>query len=361
MVDALEAKYQTTRRAAVWLQDRLKELREQAALAQRAVVDFKAKNNIVESGGRLMNEQQLAELNSALIQARAQSAEAKARLDRIQKILDSGDPNIADTAAATVTDSLHNDVVTKLRNKYLDYSEKEADWSRRFGPAHLAAVNMRNQMREIRRSILDELHRIAETYKSDFEIAKTREDSVQKSLAEIVAKSQTTNEAQVTLRDLDSSAQTYRALYDNFLQKYMESVQQQSFPVTEAEKSSQRRRGRFSPSSPRYVLILAAAAMGGVILGCGIAVLREISDRTFRTSGQVEQHLQTNCIGVVPAVKEASSPVPPERPPDAVRSRSIIRDHSLLWTVVEFAILGLHRGDARSQSGGGTEQGGEGQ
>ena len=64
MVDALEAKYQTTRRAANWLQDRLKELREQSATAQRAVVDYKAKNNIVESGGRLMNEQQLAELNS---------------------------------------------------------------------------------------------------------------------------------------------------------------------------------------------------------------------------------------------------------------------------------------------------------
>src|SRR6202011_406490 len=30
VVDALEAKYQTTRRAAIWLQDRLKELREQS-------------------------------------------------------------------------------------------------------------------------------------------------------------------------------------------------------------------------------------------------------------------------------------------------------------------------------------------
>ena len=62
MVDALEAKYQTTRRAAIWLQDRLKELREQSANAERAVVDYKTRNNIVDTGGRLMNEQQLAEL-----------------------------------------------------------------------------------------------------------------------------------------------------------------------------------------------------------------------------------------------------------------------------------------------------------
>ena len=67
VVDLLEAKYQTTRRAAIWLQERLKELREQSTIAERAVVDFKAKNNIVDTGGRLMNEQQLAELNSGLI------------------------------------------------------------------------------------------------------------------------------------------------------------------------------------------------------------------------------------------------------------------------------------------------------
>ena len=36
--DKLEAKYQTTRRAAVWLQDRLKELLGQASAAERAVV-----------------------------------------------------------------------------------------------------------------------------------------------------------------------------------------------------------------------------------------------------------------------------------------------------------------------------------
>ena len=67
-VDLLETKYQVTKRASVWLQDRLKELREELTNAERAVVDTKTKNNIVDTGGRLMNEQQLAEYNSELIQ-----------------------------------------------------------------------------------------------------------------------------------------------------------------------------------------------------------------------------------------------------------------------------------------------------
>ena len=90
IVDQLEAKYETTRRAAAWLQDRLQELRGQASTAELAVVDYKTKNNIVDTGGtggRLMSEQQLAELNTTLVQARAQTTEYKARLDRIDEII----------------------------------------------------------------------------------------------------------------------------------------------------------------------------------------------------------------------------------------------------------------------------------
>ena len=80
--------------------------------------------------------------------------------------------------------------------------------------------------------------------------------SVQKSLNQIVAESQTTNEAQITLHSLQSSAETYRALYDSFLQRYMESVQQQSFPVSEARLITQATRP-LTKSSPKPMLILA--------------------------------------------------------------------------------------------------------
>ena len=49
--DQLNAKYQANRRAGDWLQERLQALREQAAAAERAVIEFKAKNNIVAAGG----------------------------------------------------------------------------------------------------------------------------------------------------------------------------------------------------------------------------------------------------------------------------------------------------------------------
>jgi len=298
IVDQLEAKYQATRRASIWLQDRIKELRTQASAAQKAVVDFKTANNIVDTGGRLMNEQQLAEVNSQLIMAHASTAEAKARLDRINDILKQDIPD------ANVADALKNDTIVKLRGQYVDMASKESIWAMKYGSDHLAAVNLRRQMAEIKKNIIDELKRIQESYKSDYDIAVTREESIKSSLANVVSESQLTNQAQVQLRELESNAQSYQAMYDNFLQRYMESVQQQSFPITEARVIS----AATTPlvrSYPKTLIILAAALFGGMLLSFGAAMARESTDKVFRTTGQVESVLGANCIAILPSLNPA--------------------------------------------------------
>lgn len=300
IVDQLEAKYQATRRASVWLQDRIKELRTQASAAQRAVVDFKTANNIVDTGGRLMNEQQLAEVNSQLIMAHAATAEARARLDRLNDILKQEIPD------ASVADALKNDTIVKLRGQYVDMASKESIWAMKYGSDHLAAVNLRRQMAEIKKNIIDELRRIQEAYKSDYDIAVTREESIKSSLANVVSESQLTNQAQIQLREFESTAQSYQAMYDNFLQRYMESVQQQSFPITEARVISAATTPLIK-SAPKTLIVLVGALLGGVLLSFGAALARELTDKVFRTTGQVEEQLGANCVAILPVLGSTSS------------------------------------------------------
>jgi len=330
LVDTLEAKYQATRRASIWLQDRLRELRDQAATAERAVVEYKTKNNIVESGGRLMGDQQLAEINSQLVLARAQMAEAKARLERIEAVLRSGNPE------STVTDALQNAVIVSLRQQLLALTKREAEWSEKYGAGHLAVVNLRNEIAEVRRSILDEVRRIAETYKSDFEIAKARLESIQTSMGDVVTQSQTTNQAQVALRDLESTAQSYRALYDNFLQRYMESVQQQTFPITEARFITQATPPT-GKSHPKPLLILPISLLAGVACGFGVAIIRELIDRVIRTTDQAEKLLGIECITTLPLIKEHSEEPANSKKRDQAKfgPRTIARSREHYWQVID--------------------------
>jgi succinoglycan biosynthesis transport protein ExoP len=298
IVDQLQSKYQATKRASSWLQDRIKELRQQASDADRAVLDYKEKNNIVSVGGtndnpKLLGEQQITELNTQLGQARAQAEEAKARLERINDVLKQDVPD------AAVADSLHSDVITRLRNQYLDLAAKEAIWSDRYGVNHLATVNLRTQMTELRRSIQDELSRIAQSYKSDYEIAKTRAEGLEHNLEGLVANSQVINRDRLGLRDLESTAQVYQTLYNSFLQRYMEAIQQQSFPITEARAISAAAPPDYK-SGPRVLPVLGIAGLIGIVLSFAAAVLREAIDQVFRTAQQVETTLHVNCLAVLP-------------------------------------------------------------
>jgi polysaccharide biosynthesis transport protein len=309
--DELEAKYAAARRATVWLQERAKELESEASAARRAVVEFKTKNNIVivnasdgrlKAGeGRLMNEQQLSEVDSQLVLAQAATAEAKARYDRIREIMTQGLPD------ASVAEALKSEVIIKLRGQYLDLAAREGLYSQRYGPDHLASANLRSQMHEILRSIKDEMQKIEESAKSDYEIAQTRERSMRESLSRAVSQLQMTDQARIQLEDLESAAQTAKTLYDNFLERQMQAIQQQSFPIPEARLIDPAE-PPLSKNHPKTFPVLLLTAATGFVVSFGAAFLRELSDRVFRSSGQVEEILLVKCLALLPKLRAAASP-----------------------------------------------------
>ena len=127
--DGLNAKYQTNRRASDWLQERLQALREQAATAERAVIEFKAKNNLVTTGGTpgsalLMNEKELAEMGDKLTAARAQVSDLQVRLERIEAVRQAyQQDNATALMDENVSEAMTNPIIDGLRSKYLDLDQ----------------------------------------------------------------------------------------------------------------------------------------------------------------------------------------------------------------------------------------------
>ncbi len=339
IAEQLEGKYDSTRRATRWMQGRIEELSQKQALAERAVVDFKKQNNMIMADGKLVNEQHIAELNSQLVVARKQISDAKARLDRIDVVIrdDSSDTK----TGPTVADTLNNPVITQLRTKYFEIVNREANYSRKFGANHLAVVNLREQIRDLRGSILEELKRLREGYLSNYEIAKQEERELEKRLAEAVSRTQSINQAQVPLRELESSAQNYRTTYDDFRQRYTESLQQQSFPISDARILTSASPPS-SKSSPKTALVLILTAAGGLVCGVAVGALRDVMNGSFCTKAQVESALQTACISVVPVVeagkhqtlRDARRAAPDQGLGDGSSSRTILRDQDLIWTAL---------------------------
>ena len=291
----LAARTQSTKLASQWLQDRLIELKVQATDADRVLQNYKSTNNIVDTGRGLLNQQQLSDLDTQLVSARTEIAEAKARLDRIRQIGSDGIPD------ATVTDALNNSVITKLRAQYLDLAARAADLASRLGQGHVTVVRLHEQMDELRKSVRGEEQRIADAYASDYEIAKAREKSLTDSMYKLVGEAGASGQAQVMMRDLESSADTYRNLYNHFLEKFQETIQTQTIPVTDSRIVT-RATPPLYKSSPKSALALAGGIVLGLFMGAGAAIAREMTLDVFRTSNEVEQTTGIRCLGILPIV-----------------------------------------------------------
>ena len=303
--DQLQAKFEATRRASAWLEQRIGELRQQASDAYRTVQDFKSENSIIIGvDGKLASELELDQLGIALAKARADTSQAKAKLDRISRVMeqrtDKESLNIPDPV---VTDALSNPVITRLRQQFLDDQNKESEWTARYGSDHQAARNLRGEMAALQRAIWDEISRIAESYKSELQIAKSQEEAIDKRMTEVFKNSAATRQSQVHLRELETAANSYRGIYETFLSRFTQSVQQQSFPSTEARVVTAAS-PPLSPSSPKIALTLALATLCGLGLGLMSAVAREQLNRRIHTRAEIEKLLGINCLAILPAFKQ---------------------------------------------------------
>ena len=84
--DQAEIRADVARRATSSLSARLGDLRDRVREAETRLQDFRAKNDVLLADGRLLNEQQLSELNEGLVAARTTTATAQARYDQIQEL-----------------------------------------------------------------------------------------------------------------------------------------------------------------------------------------------------------------------------------------------------------------------------------
>lgn len=308
--DQIQAKYEATRRATAWLQQRIGELRQQASDAFKEVQDFKSQNSIIIGvDGKLASEIELDQLGAALAKARSDTTQATAKLDRITRVLEQrSDKEQFNIPDPVVTDALSNPVITRLRQQFLDNQNKESEWSSRYGADHIAARNLRAEMAALQRAIWDEISRIAESYKSEVQIARSQEQAIDKRMLEVFQSSGATRQSQVRLRELETAANTYRSIYETFLSRFTQSVQQQSFPSTEARvvTLASPPRGR---SSPKTALILALSVTIGLGLGVMAGFAREQMNRQIHTRAQIEEILGANCLAVLPDLSKGSKTV----------------------------------------------------
>ncbi|RWH47820.1 MAG: polysaccharide biosynthesis tyrosine autokinase [Mesorhizobium sp.] len=300
LADQLDASFDATERAAVWLQGRLTELRESSQAASLAVEKFRAEHGLAVDDGQLISDKQLSDLNGQLIEAQADTARASARYQQYKSIVESGSDN-AFRDAAISADQPSNSIISTLKTRYLTVAKRQQDIEANFGAEHPQAVALAKEKADISAQIFGELKQLTESYRNEYEVALARETALRANVALAAGKSSIDNQSQVKLRELEQKATALSTLYQTFLGRYEEASQQQSFPVGKIRVISDATLPQ-SAATPRTSMVLGLSLVLGVMMGAGVGGLNEFRERFFRTGEDVRDRVGLKFLGYLPII-----------------------------------------------------------
>jgi capsular exopolysaccharide synthesis family protein len=296
IVDQLDARFESAKRASGWLSDRIVELRQQLQKSEDAVASFRSAHGLTRAGTNVaLNDQQLSDLNGKLLAARTDAAEKKTRVDFLADV--AAGKRSLDSLPASFQSTVQSGVMGTLRQKLTDASQREADLLARYNSRHPAVVTVEAEKRDIERSIAGETQRMVETVKNEYTLAKARESATDQAMREATGQGGLDTEDAVRLRELERTAAVNKSLFDDFLQKAKVTDEQSTFRARDVRVIMPAQYGW--QSYPNRNRILMMALFVGLALGVGGALAMEMLNVGFTSVRQIEELLETPVLASV--------------------------------------------------------------
>lgn len=295
----LDATTQVAANAGRWIQERLSVLERQSLEAAAAVQRFRSENDLVQVRGSLLTDQQQSELASELIRAAAQRAEKGAILDSLRALLDAP-PSEALSVAALPSALGAQDVLGDLRQEYADTQRRYQAVLEVYGAENEQVRQLETALAELEAAAADALRRVVNAVTADYAIAQSREASLREDLESYADAGPDSDSAILgRLAQLEAVAETYQAVYRDYLERYELTTQQQAFPIASVQVISPAETPR-GAASPQKKMMLATGLFLGGLIGALVGALLEMRPRRLRTAFEIEEELGLPCAGLAP-------------------------------------------------------------
>jgi len=281
-------KYDATRQATTWMEAQLNDLRKKVQKSQEALVDYEAKNSMVNVGDKeSIAEQKLADLSRDLTEAQN---------DRVRK---ESQRDLMGSDAGRVRLVADSALLQKLQQSEADLKTQYADAAQTYGPTFPKVKRLEAQLEEVDSLITREQKRLLDTMNNDYSTAETREhllaDAVAKQKAEVSRFNELSIQHNLLKRDFESN----QALYDNLLQRMKDATVAAGLRATNIHLID-RAVPPTSPDRPKKGRTIVVALAGGLVLGFLCSLLRETMDFSIHSAEELETLSGVPTLAIVP-------------------------------------------------------------
>lgn len=290
----LESRAGETPLATKWLDERTETLRKRWRDAEDEAEKFKTEHKLSYVSGEKLREQHVNRLNEQLVLAGTKTEEARAKVEQVRELLKSRDYGQLANVARSET-------MTRLRDRLAAASQREASLNSTLLPNHPQLLQVRAEVGSLRRDVDAEARRVLDGLEVEFRSAREREDLIRNNFDKTIGGIQDKGTDLVKLRDLERKAASDRAIYEAFLKRSNETLEQSAgdFANFDLIQSAQ---VPIKPSFPSKQKALLLAAVGSLALGMGLAFVLEMNRGTFRSGRDVADALELPTVAVLPRI-----------------------------------------------------------
>lgn len=283
----LELKVEPAKEFASWFGDRAKQLRDNLEAAQARLSAYQKEKGIVATDDRLdVENARYAELSSQLTAIQAQRADSSSRQRQASGRMD------------TSPDVINSPVIQQLRADVARQEAKLKEMAGQLGQNHPQYQRSQAELETLKSKLDTEMRQVASSVGTSNVVNQQRENDLRLALEaqkkKVLELRAQRDEAAVLLKDVETAQRAYDLVTQRLSQTSLESQTQQTNIVvlTPADPP-------IKHSSPRILLNTVLACFLGGLLGVGVALLLELTNRRIRSAEDLFEALGVPVFAVL--------------------------------------------------------------
>src|SRR5947209_8099380 len=211
--------------------------------------------------------QQLTELSTQLVAAQTAKAEAESRLNEAQEMRKTG------LGRESVPEVLRSPLIASLKAQQADAERKAAEMAAMYGDRHPLLRSARAEAGSAASRVNAEIAKTVEALSRDARSADARYQALNENFEKLKGQMGTVNDDSIGLEALERDATVNRNLLEAMLNRAKQSIGSEEILQANAKLVSPAAPPEATAYPPK-ALIAFLGAVGGLLLGCAISLMR---------------------------------------------------------------------------------------
>jgi capsular exopolysaccharide synthesis family protein len=295
----IEAGFERSKQVFEVIQQRIDPLQQRLAASEQKLMEFQEREDALLFADQDKNviSEQVSTLTTEYARAKAERIRLETKINALNRL------RTTNLAQASFPEVLQDSTIQSLSQQRNDLEVELDENLRTYKEGHPVIKEMRSRIASINEQISEQIDTIRTSLRTDFDIARRREQSLFSNIQQLKQQSIELSKQTMEYDRLKREYEQNKRFLEDMLARSKEIDPRQDAMVNNVRVIDPARPAR-GPYSPNIRQTIVFSVFIGLFLGIGLVLGLDFLDQTFRTPEHIERYLGLEVLAALPTFTE---------------------------------------------------------